>query len=83
MRNLKKRLQLIRLMELLAVISFVLCVASMFLLLNALEAVAIGVFGTALLVLMLSLFAALYEIHISAQALEILLAKVEAPGNGG
>lgn len=75
--NLKKRLRLIRLMQVFGVMSFLFCSSSMFALF--LNAVLIGeiLFGVALIVLMVSLFLSLWEISISTQALRYALSDLE------
>ncbi len=78
-RSIRKRIILIQCMEGLGVLSFLLCVLSMFLLFNEQIKTAEFIFGTALVVLFLSLVCALIEIQVSARALEILLKRVEAP----
>lgn len=75
--NLRKRVNLIRTMQVQGVISLFLCVLCMFLLFAG-ELVAGGyVFGAALLFLLLSLALSIREIHISVQALNMQLSEIE------
>jgi len=71
--NLRKRLYLIRSMQMLGIGSFILCVLSMFFIYVSLQAAAAWVFGFALLFLAASLCVCAWEINISVKALEINL----------
>jgi hypothetical protein len=75
--NLKKRLTLTRWMQILGISSLLLCVFTMFLIYVHLLAVAIWVFGTALLLLILSLGLLIWEIQISTDALSLHLKDIE------
>ena len=76
-RNLRKRISLINLMELLGVVSFVLCSVSMFCLFVGQALAGKWLFSASLLILTGSLLVSLYEIWISAGALEIELEDME------
>ena len=73
MRNFSRRLRLIRWMQWLAMVAFILGAICMLLLYLHLVLVAHIVFGTALLFLVLSLSFSLAEIHISVNALKVLI----------
>jgi hypothetical protein len=75
--NLRKRLYLIRTMQLFGVISLFLCVATMFLLFVGYVLVAAYFFGAALLLLCASLALSIWEIQISVKALELHLSNME------
>ncbi|MFT5377358.1 MAG: hypothetical protein ACI906_004196, partial [Candidatus Latescibacterota bacterium] len=71
--NLRKRLAIIRLMQLFGVFSFVLCTISMFALFIAWTQLGELLFGISLVLLVLSLLFSLYEVQISTQAINIEL----------
>ena len=71
--NLKRRLYLTRSMQLFGIFSLLLCVLTMFLIFIGFKSVAIYVFGTALLSLIISLGLLIFELQISVRALEIHL----------
>lgn len=71
--NLRKRVTLIRTMQALGVLSFILCTLSMFCLYIALHILAQALFGISLITLVISLIYSLYEIAISTKAIEIEL----------
>lgn len=77
--NLRIRITLIRSMQAMGVLSFVLCALSMFLVFIDLPLIAQTIFGISifLLVLVLSLLLSLYEITISTKAIEIELEDIE------
>ena len=75
--NLRKRLYLIRAMQVLGVISLLLCVLCMFLIYISWVGFAEVVFGAALLLLIASLGASTHEILISVQALEMHLSDMQ------
>ena len=77
LKNLRKRLYLIRLMQLLGVLSLFLCVLAMFLL--YISAIFWGevVFGVSLIALLISLLISLREIQLSTRALDIELSDME------
>lgn len=71
--NLRKRLKLIKRMQVFGIASLLLCVATMFLIYIGYQLVAANVFGVALVCLIVSLSYSIWEIMISAKALEIYL----------
>ncbi|WP_404391164.1 DUF2721 domain-containing protein [Pseudoalteromonas phenolica] len=75
--NLKKRIKLIRAMQVWGVFSFLLCTLSMFSLFIEQQLPGIILFGVSLCCLTLSLIISLYEIHISCDAIEIELQNIE------
>lgn len=76
-KNLRKRLALIRWMQFLGAISLFLCVVSMVTVVAGLQTMAIGCFGSALILMGASLACLMVEVWISGGALKILLAKLE------
>ena len=72
-KNLKRRLVLVKQMQALGIISFFFCVLSMLAVYLQYETWAFGIFGLSLLTLLLSLALSLNEIFISTRALEIEL----------
>jgi hypothetical protein len=76
-RNLRRRLQYIRLMQGAGVFSFLLCVVCMYSIYNGWMEAAKYVFAASLLSLLFSLFCSLVEIFQSLNALEVLLHDVE------
>ncbi len=76
-RNLKLRLNLIRNMQIFGVVSFFLCVLSMFMLFSERPAEGSYIFGGSLLMLLISLGISIYEIQISTRALNIDLGEME------
>ncbi len=75
--NLRKRLHLIRTMQIFGVTSLFLCVITMFLMFIGLLIFAAWIFGTALLLLSTSLAISIWEIQISVKALELHLSNME------
>ena len=75
--NLKKRLNLTRMMQGLGIASLFLCVVSMFLIYVGLQLISVYVFGAALLLLIASLGVSFLEIQISTQSLKIYLSIIE------
>ncbi len=75
--NLRRRLTLIRTMQLFGAISLLLCVVSMLGVMGGRPGLAMGSFLSALLLMALSLTCLIYEIWISGGALRILLNAVE------
>lgn len=71
--NLRKRLKLIKRMQIFGIASLLLCVATMFLIYIGYQFIAANVFGVALVCLIISLAYSIWEITISAKALEIYL----------
>jgi hypothetical protein len=76
-RNLKKRLVLIKQMQAAGIISFFFCVLSMLFFFLQYEVWAITIFGLSLIFLLLSLAVSLNEVYISTKALEIELKNME------
>jgi hypothetical protein len=75
--NLRKRLYLIRTMQLLGVFSLFLCVATMFSFLWGICWLLSYFFGAALLLLCASLALSIWEIQISIKSLELHLSNME------
>ena len=75
--NLRKRLYLTKNMQILGVTSLFLCVGTMFLIFVGQEAIAVWIFGTALLMMIASLGTSIYEIQISVKALNLHLSDME------
>lgn len=75
--NLRKRLYLIRAMQILGIGCLFLCVVSMFLIYIELNVTASYIFGFALLMLIASLGISVREIQISIRALDIYLSDME------
>ena len=75
--NLRRRLTLIKNMQLFGVFSFLLCVICMFLLFNGFTAAANFVFISSMLSLLISLGISLVEIQISTKALNLELLDME------
>lgn len=78
--NLRRRLTLIRMMQLFGAISLFLCVISMLGVISDHPEPALGTFLTALILMALSLGCLIYEVWISGGALRILLNAVEGKG---
>lgn len=76
-RNLRKRLHLIRSTQVAGISSLLLCVITMFLLYINLQITAEIIFGIALILLILSLALSIWEIQISVQALDMHLSDME------
>jgi hypothetical protein len=75
--NLRIRIMLIRRMQAMGFLSFVLCALSMFLVFIDLPLIAQTIFGISIFLLVLSLLLSLYEITISTKAIEIELEDIE------
>ncbi|WP_298315038.1 DUF2721 domain-containing protein [uncultured Aquimarina sp.] len=76
-KNLRKRLWLIRNMQAIAIISFLTSVVTMFLLYVEENSLANLIFGISLFALMISLFLSFIEVQISTKALSIRLDRIE------
>ena len=76
-KNLRKRLHLIRSMQLLGVGSLFFSVVSMFLIYIALNNIGAYAFGVGLLMLIVSLMMSAWEIQISVRALDLHLKDME------
>ena len=75
--NLRKRLNLSRLMQVFGTVSLFLCVVTMFVIYIGLSLTAILIFGLALLALIVSLGLSIWEIIISSRALELYLGNMK------
>ena len=77
-RSLRRRLMLIRWMQVCGVSSMLLCVVTMYLIYEGAQVGAKILFATSLLLMMASLVITLVEIGLSAGALKVLLKDLEA-----
>ncbi len=77
LRNLKKRINYIRIMQALGVFSFLCCVVCMYAIYRNWQPVAGYVFAASLLSLLASLVYSLVEIYLSTHALELELSDIE------
>ncbi len=75
--NIKKRLYLTRSMQIYGITSLLLCVLTMFLIYIQQHTIAVWVFGTALVLLIISLALLIKEIQISVKALEHHISDIE------
>ncbi|MGX1024389.1 DUF2721 domain-containing protein [Flavobacterium sp. CS20] len=75
--NLKKRVVLIKNMQIFGILSLFLCVLSMFLIFEEVSLYGNLVFGLSLVLLMVSLALSIIEIQISVKALNIQLSDME------
>ena len=75
--NLRKRLNLSRLMQVFGTVSLFLCVVTMFVIYIGLSLTAVWIFGLALLALIVSLALSIWEIIISSRALELYLGNMK------
>lgn len=75
--NLRKRLRLIRAMQLYAVVSFLLCAVCMFCIIRGLNDLAEIGFSISILAFIVSLILSLIEIFLSMRALEVELSDLE------
>ncbi len=80
--NLRRRLVLIRVMQLFGAISLFLCVISMLTVVGGYQVSAICAFSAALVLMALSLGSLIYEVWISGGALRILLNSVDGRDDG-
>ena len=76
--NLRKRLYLTRSMQILGILSLLLCVIAMFFIYVSWQIFAAWIFGIALLLLAASLCVCILEINISVKALEIHLEDISS-----
>ena len=76
--NLRKRLYLTRSMQILGILSLLLCVIAMFFIYVSWQIFAAWIFGIALLLLAASLCVCIWEINISVNALEIHLEDISS-----
>ncbi|GAB4245820.1 MAG: DUF2721 domain-containing protein [Ekhidna sp.] len=77
LKNLRRRLFLIRAMQLFGVLSLFLCVLAMFFIYLKIGAWGELLFGISLVTLLLSLFISLREIQLSTKALDLELSDME------
>ncbi|SDG89127.1 DUF2721 domain-containing protein [Psychroflexus sediminis] len=75
--NLKKRVTLIKNMQLFGIVSLLLCVVSMFAIYETWQTLGSIIFGVSLILLMVSLILSIIEIQISVKALNIQLKNIE------
>jgi hypothetical protein len=76
-KNLRKRIDLIRDMQIFGIVSLLLCVICMFLLYIMMIVIAEVIFGIALLLLIGSLVLSVWEIQISVKALNLHLSDMK------
>ncbi len=76
--NLRKRLYLTRSMQILGILSLLLCVIAMFFIYVSWQVFAAWIFGIALLLLAASLCVCIWDINISVKALEIHLEDISS-----
>ena len=76
--NLRKRLYLTRSMQILGILSLLLCVIAIFFIYVSWQIFAAWIFGIALLLLAASLCVCIWEINISVKALEIHLEDISS-----
>lgn len=79
-RNVSRRLELIRVMQACGVLSLLLCTVCMFFAFAGWTRAAAGLFGASLVLMCASLACSVWEIHISTGALKILLRDLEEKG---
>lgn len=77
LKNLRKRLFLIRAMQLFGVMSLLLCVLAMFFIYLKVGEWGSGIFGISLVLLLLSLVISVREIQLSTKALDLELSDME------
>ncbi|QDU58064.1 DUF2721 domain-containing protein [Aeoliella mucimassa] len=75
--NLRKRIVLIKRMQLYGVVSFITCTASMFCLFLHQDLIGEWIFGGSLILLIVSLFYSVVEIQISSGAIDVELSELE------
>lgn len=80
-KNFRRRLNIIKFSQISAVISFLLCVVSMFLIFISKQIYAEISFVISLLFLFISLVLSLYELSLSIGALKIELEEISMPSN--
>ncbi|HEY4788621.1 MAG TPA: DUF2721 domain-containing protein [Bacteroidales bacterium] len=76
-QNLRKRLHLIRIMQIAGITSLLLCVLCMFLIYIHLMVVSEVIFGIGMILLIISLALSIWEINISVRALDLHLSDAE------
>ncbi|MEQ8904876.1 DUF2721 domain-containing protein [Ekhidna sp.] len=77
LKNLRKRLFLIRAMQMFGVMSLLLCVLAMFFIYLKVGEWGSGIFGVSLVLLLLSLIISVREIQLSTKALDLELSDME------
>ncbi|WP_258102553.1 DUF2721 domain-containing protein [Marinoscillum sp. MHG1-6] len=77
LKNLRRRVFLIRLMQFMGVLSLILCVLAMIFIYAQLSVVGSVIFGGSLLCFLLSLLVSLREIQLSTRALELEISDME------
>lgn len=82
-KNLRLRVKLIRNMQVLGVLSLLLCVVCMFVIFSGNLPLAEFIFGISLILLILSLAVSAWEIQISVKALNIQLSDIEESSING
>jgi hypothetical protein len=75
--NMRKRLYLTKNMQVFGVASLLMCVVTMFLIYLGFHTISAYTFGVAILLLIISLALSVWEIQISAKALELYLGDME------
>lgn len=75
--NLRTRISLIRNMQALGVLSFLLCIICMYLIFRGFDAASKWVFALSLLSLLTSLIFSLFEIILSTKAIDLVLSDME------
>ena len=80
-RNIRKRLYLIKQTQIIGISSLLLCVLCMFLIYINITLFAQIVFGIAMILLIISLLLSIWEIQISVKALDIRLSDMEERNN--
>ena len=80
-RNLRSRLNLIRYMQGLSIVSFLLCVLCMYVIFRGWMQVAHFIFATSLVMLFISILLSLLEINKSTKAIELQLSDIEELSN--
>lgn len=74
--SLRKRLQVIRQMQIFGVLSFVMCTLAMFALFLNWSLIGQALFGLSLILLVVSLLFSLYEVQVSTNAINIEIEKL-------
>lgn len=79
-KNLRKRLHLIRTMQVAGLTSLLMCVLCMFLIYIQAQLIAEILFGISMVLLIISLALSVWEIQISVKALDLHLSDIEETG---
>lgn len=80
-KNLRSRLNLIRYMQGLSIVSFLLCVLCMYVIFRGWMQLAHFIFATSLIMLFISILLSLIEINKSTKAIELQLSDIEELSN--